>query len=338
MLTERRQRLLQFIVDEYVNTAQPVGSGAIVDKYRFPASPATVRNEMARLEEEGFIVQPHTSAGRVPTDRGYRYYVESLMPQESLPEDAQQTIRHQFHQAARELEEWARLAAAILAARLHNAAVVTAPHSPEPRLRWLELVSVHDYLALLVVVLQEARVLQQTLALRRPLSQDELTTIARRLNDLLAGMTTAQIRERRLELLPPEAAVVDAAVALLDGADETGFEPSFLEGLRDLLRQPEFAQGERILGLLELLEGRNLPKAIPQGPLPAHEIRIIIGGEHPTDAMRLCSVVTTRYGGPSGLRGTLSVVGPTRMHYPRAVATVRYMASLMEELLGVYFA
>src|SRR3990172_1843252 len=155
MLTERRQRLLQFIIDEYVTTAQPVGSHALVEKYGLPVSSATIRNEMAALEDEGYISQPYTSAGRVPTDRGYRYYVEALMREETPPEELQQTIRHQFHQAARGLEEWARLAAAILAARLHNAAVVTTPHSPQPRLRWLELVSVHDYLALLVVVLQE---------------------------------------------------------------------------------------------------------------------------------------------------------------------------------------
>ena len=338
MLTDRRQRLLQFIVDEYVNTAQPVGSGTIVEKYRLPVSPATVRNEMARLEEDGYIVQPHTSAGRVPTDRGYRYYVETLMREEELPHMVQETIRHQFHQAARELEVWARLAAAILATRLHNAAVVTAPHSPQPRLRWLELVSVHDYLALLVVVLQEARVLQQALALERPLSQDELSTVARRLNDLFAGMTAAQIRERRTELSPLEASIVEATGTLLEAADHPAFEPSFLEGLRDLLGQPEFAHSERILGLLDLLDERNLPKAIPLGPLPARDIRIIIGQEHPADAMHLCSVITARYSGPAGLRGTINVVGPTRMHYPRAVPLVRYMASLMDELLGAYFA
>jgi len=338
MLTERRQRLLQFIVDEYINTAQPVGSNAIVERYRLPVSSATVRNEMAHLEEEGYIVQPHTSAGRIPTDQGYRYYVEALMREEDLQQPDEQTIRHQFHQAARQLEEWAHLAAAVLATRLHNAAVVTAPYSPEPRLRWLELVSVHDYLSLLVIVLQEARVLQQTLALERPLSQDELTVLARRLNALFAGKSAAEMRQQHLELSPVEATVVEATADLLEGADASGFELSFLEGLRELLRQPEFAQGERILGLLELLEGRNLPKAIPLSALPAHEIRIIIGGEHPTDAMRQCSIITARYSGPSGLRGTISVVGPTRMRYPRAVPLVRYMASLMEELLGAYFA
>ncbi len=338
MITERRQKLLQFIIDEYVNTAQPVGSGALVQKYRLPFSSATIRNEMAVLEDEGYITQPHTSAGRVPTDVGYRYYVETLMQEESLPADTQQTIRHQFHQASRELEEWARLAAAILAARLQNAAVVTTPHLPEPRLRWLELVSVHNYLALLVVVLQEARVLQQTLALERPLTQEELTTISRRLNDLMDGKTAAQIRELRLELTPVESQVLEASAGLLDAGDEQAPEPSFLEGLRELLRQPEFTHGQRILGLLELLEERNLPQAIPSSTGPGGEVKIIIGGEHPVDVMRVCSVITPRYAGPSGLRGVLSVVGPTRMHYPRAVSMVRYMSSLMEELLGVYFA
>src|SRR5437870_4848465 len=181
MLSDRRQRLLRFIIDEYVTTAQPVGSNALVEKYGLPVSAATIRNEMAALEDEGYIAQPHTSAGRVPTDLGYRYYVEALMREERVPDDLRQMIRHQFHQAARELEEWARLSAAILAGRLQNAAIVTTPRSPEPRLRWLELVSVHDYLALLVVVLEEARVLQQTLALDRPFSQEELTGIARKI-------------------------------------------------------------------------------------------------------------------------------------------------------------
>ena len=202
MLTERRQKLLQIIVDEYVTSAQPVGSNALVEKYRLPYSSATVRSEMAALEDEGYVTHPHTSAGRIPTDAGYRYYVEALMHDETPSEELQQTIRHQFHQAARELEEWARLAAAILAGRLNNAAVVTTPHSPEPRLRWIEIVGVHDYLALLVVVLQEARVLQQTLALEQPLTQEELTGIARRLNGLFDGKTAAQIRSQSLPAVP----------------------------------------------------------------------------------------------------------------------------------------
>ena len=337
MLTERREKLLRIIVDEYVTSALPVGSNALVEKHNLPYSAATVRNEMARLEDEGYITQPHTSAGRIPTDTGYRYYVETLMHEETPSEELQQTIRHQFHQAARELEEWARLAAAILAGRLNNAAVVTTPHSPEPRIRWLEIVGVHDYLALLVVVLQEARVLQQTLALETPLTQEELTGIARRLNGLFDGKTAAQIRSQNLPAVPVEAAIAEAAASMLDASDSPSVEPSFMEGLRDLLRQPEFTQGERILGILELLDERNLSRAIPS-PTAKGDVTVVIGGEHPLDAMRLCSVITSNYAGPAGLRGSLSVVGPTRLHYPRTVSMVRYMSTLMEELLGVYFA
>ena len=132
--------------------------------------------------------------------------------------------------------------AAILASRLQNAAVVTTPHSPEPRMRLLELVSVHDYLALLVVVLQEARVLQQTLSLERPMSQEELTTIARKLNEALAGKTAAEMRAPKVELTPVENSVVEAAAGLIESTDEAGIEPSFLDGMRDLLGQPEFTR------------------------------------------------------------------------------------------------
>lgn len=337
MLTERRQQLLQMIVEEYIDTAQPVGSGSIVGKYALKISPATVRNEMARLEEEGYIVQPHTSAGRIPTDIGYRYYVETLMREERLPESEAQTIRHQFHQVARQWEEWAHLAAAVLAARLHNAAVVTAPHSHEPRLRWLELVSLHEQTALLIAVLQEARILRQTIPLTQPFTQEELDVMGRHLTAVLAGQTAAGVLKAVPGLPYAEDLIAEVVGHLLGEADSSRFEVSVLEGLLDLLRQPEFAQGARILDLLEALEERNLPKAIPVSWISEEQVQIIIGGEHPTDAMRICSVVVARYVGPSGLGGTVSVVGPTRMRYPQTISLVRYVSSLMEEMLDRYF-
>jgi heat-inducible transcriptional repressor len=336
-LTDRRKALLRFIVDDYVTTAQPVGSSALVERYKLKVSSATIRNEMAALEDAGLVTHPHTSAGRVPTDAGYRFYIEELMMEEDLADEVRQTIRHQFHQAARELEEWARLAAAILASRLHNAAVVTTPHSAEPRVRLVELVSVHDYLALLVVVLQEARVLQQTLSLDQPFSQEELNSVGKRLNELMGGKSAVELRETITRLTGLEQTTTTAAAGLLEATDELSLEPSYTEGMRDLLRQPEFAGGSSVLGLLEAMEDRNLPRSIA-APMTVGEMNIVIGGEHPVDEMQGCTVITTRYRGPSGLRGVLSVVGPTRMEYPRNVATVRYMAALMEELLGVYFA
>src|SRR2546430_69875 len=127
MLSERRESLLNLIVDEYVETAMPVGSQYIVRKHGMAVSSATVRLEMARLEDEGYISQPHTSAGRIPSDKGYRYYVESLMSEETIPWEERQTIRHQFHQAERAMEQWFQLAAAVLAHSVSNFAVVTSP-------------------------------------------------------------------------------------------------------------------------------------------------------------------------------------------------------------------
>jgi heat-inducible transcriptional repressor len=338
MLTDRREQLLRFIVEEHVRTAQPVASGAVVSRHGLPVSPATIRNEMARLEEEGYIVQPHTSAGRVPSDRGYRYYVEALMRPRELPLAVQKTIRHQFHQAAGEVAEWAHLAAAVLAARLSYAAVVTAPQAARPRLRRLHLVSVHDTMALLLVVLQEARVVQHTLTLGRPMRQEELNDVAVRLNSLYADHSADEIRDKQVEHLSLEADAVRLVLDLMDSAEGEWFGDAYLEGLPDMLREPEFARGERILDLLDLLEQPNLTKAIPVVQAGQGKLTVIIGNEHPYDAMRQCSVVISRYGGPSGLRGTISVVGPTRMHYRKAVSMVRYMNSIMEELLDVYLS
>jgi heat-inducible transcriptional repressor len=338
MLTERRARILGCIVDEYVRSAQPVPSELVASKYGLDVSPATIRSEMMRLEGDEYIVQPHTSAGRLPTDKGYRYYVEYLMAEHELPLSLQGMIRHQFHQAtAGELDEWARLAASILARQAANVAVVTAPHPWEPRLRWLDLVQVHELLALLIVILQEARVLRQTLVMPEPVPQEALSQAAGRLSELLAGLTAAEMRQRGHELAPFEEQVVEAVLHLLEEEETAIFGPAFLEGLSSLLEQPEFAQGEHILETLDILNERNLWRAIPFQSISDRGVTIVIGSEHPDDAMRPFSLVVTRYGGPGDQRGVLCAVGPTRLHYSRAVAVVRYLHSIMNELLEGYF-
>lgn len=336
MLTERRDRLLQFIVDEYVRTAQPVASAAAERRSGLPVSSATIRNEMARLEHEGFIEQPHTSAGRIPSDRGYRYYVEELMRPKEPPDSVKQTIRHQFHQATAETAEWARLAASVLASRLSYGALVTAPHAASSHLRSLQLVSVHDYVALLVVVLRETLVVQQTITLDRPHTQDELTEISARLNSLYTGLSADEIRAMQIEHPSAEAEAIQSVLSLMDAQDGQNLGEPFLEGLRELLREPEFAHGETILEILDLLAGANPLEAIPLAQA-GEDVSFIIGAEHPEDALRHCSVIVSRYSGPAGLRGAVGVLGPTRMHYPRAVSMVRYMSGVMEELLDAYF-
>ncbi len=163
-LTERRAAILRMIISDYIETTQPVGSENLVQRHRLELSSATIRNEMARLEEEGYITHPHTSAGRVPTDRGYRYYVEMLMGEPELPPDEKLRILHQFHQATSHVAQWLQLAAAVLSQTVRNAAVVTAPRVSRARLKHLQLVALRDTTALLVVVTEDVKVRQQVLS------------------------------------------------------------------------------------------------------------------------------------------------------------------------------
>ena len=175
MLTERQSRILEFVISEYVESAAPVASQYIGQKYPVGASPATIRNEMAELEEQGYLNQPHTSSGRIPTDRGYRFYVQSLMQEEELSWDAQQTIRHQFHQVEHGQEAWTQLAASVLAQAVENAALVTEPRTDVCRIKHLQLVSLNDFTLLLVLVLDESRPKQPVRALGEVATREELT-------------------------------------------------------------------------------------------------------------------------------------------------------------------
>jgi len=336
MLTERRARILQLVIREYVDSAVPVGSETLVRRYGLRVSPATIRHEMVSLEDEGYLMQPHTSAGRIPSDKGYRYYVESLMKEEELPDETQRTIRHQFYQVGGSLEEWARLSAAIIARWAGNLALVTAPHAPRAHLRWLELVEMRPGVVLLVAVLRDGRVHQQTVPVTADLSQEEMTLIAQRLSGLLGGLSAAQAQRKAPDLTPFEEEVRQAVVRILE-AQDASYAPAYLEGLRAMLSQPEFAQPATMLGFLELLDEQSLPRLIPFHQADPGGVVVIIGQENPQDAMRQCSLVVARYGQPSGVTGALGVLGPTRLSYDRATSIVRYMRVLLSELLSLYY-
>lgn len=332
MLTDRRSALLNLIVEEYVDTALPVGSKYIVSKHQIPVSPATVRLEMAKLEDEGFITQPHTSAGRVPSDKGYRYYVEALMAEDALPYEDRQTIRHQFHQTERAMEQWFQLAAAVLAHQVSNFAVVTSPRSSETRLRHVQLVPLHELSALCVVVLNEARIRQQVLMLREPLQPDELMSIATSINGRYSGLTPQQASALPEPASEFEGQVVKAVVELMD-QESVALGDVFRDGVREVLSQPEFARSERMLDIIDILEQRTLSTAIPIRQLGQDGISVVIGGENTHESLRECSVVVARYGTEGGPSGVVAVLGPTRMRYSRTIPTVRYLAAVLGEMM-----
>lgn len=334
MLTTRRETILRIIVGDYIDTAVPVGSQAVALKYKLGISPATIRNEMAQLEEGGYVTHLHTSAGRVPSDKGYRYYVESLMEEPELPPGEQLLLRHQFHQIGRELEEWTRLAAAMLSRLVHNAALITVPKGIESRLKHLQLVSLQEYLALVVIVLQEARLKQQILPLEEAASQEQLTALANRLNSYFSSKTRRDIVASDVVLSPPEEQVALAVLTAMQAEDEARFGDVYLEGLRLILNQPEFSSVQRMRDMVEVLEDKSLWRNILPQVLTGEGITVVIGGENREDAMRQCSVILSLYGAPGDVSGAIGVVGPTRMEYGKAISAVRYLAALMGELTG----
>jgi heat-inducible transcriptional repressor len=333
MLTERRSTLLNLIVEEYVDTALPVGSKYIVSKHDMAVSPATVRLEMARLEDEGYISQPHTSAGRVPSDKGYRYYVESLMSEEAIPWQERETIRHQFHQTERAMEQWFQLAAAVLAHSVSNFAVVTSPHSNETRLRHVQLVPLHELSALCVVVLNEARIRQQVLAFRDPVNEEMLVTASNRINQRYGGLTQGEL-ERLPEPVSEVENLVSRAVLELMDEEALALGEVFRDGVREVLSQPEFSRSERMLDIIDVLEQRTLSSAIPIRQLGEDGISVVIGSENSNESLQDCSVVLARYGTQGGPTGVVAVLGPTRMRYSRTIPTVRYLASLLGDMMS----
>src|SRR5438105_13172666 len=192
-ISPRKQQVLRVLVEEYIHTATPVASETLVRKYRLPFSSATVRNELAGLEEAHLIYQPHTSAGRVPTDLGYRYFVEHLMEESALSLDEQRRIRHQFYQVQDQLDQWVRLTASVMARLLHSAAVMTSPRSSEGRLKHFEVLSVTDLSAHLVLVLTDGTVKQQPLLLEIVVDQEALSTAADQLNRLFQEKNAVEV-------------------------------------------------------------------------------------------------------------------------------------------------
>jgi len=337
-LTMRQGLLLKLIVREHVESTVPVASRTLVDKYRLDFSPATVRNEMSALEELGYLAQPHTSAGRVPTEAGFRYFVARLMEEQSLPVAEQRRIAHQFHQARDHIEAWLPLAASVLARSSGVASVVTAPRTMEPVYKHLELILTHGRAVLLILVLQGGTIEQQMLALSEPLTQPALRDVADRLNQIFAGLRVSAIEARLGELPTLEADIARLVVSIMYNAEGTPSDEIYQHGLSDLLQEPEFTEGDAAsTSVVRVLEERSLLQAVLAETLtPAvgvGSVRVLIGGEGRWDELRACGVVLARYGVMNYATGALGVVGPIRMPYGRTISVVRFVANILGELV-----
>lgn len=329
-LTARRERILRHVIQEYVSLAQPVPSDLIARKYESELSPATVRNEMAALEEAGLIAQPHTSAGRVPTDRGYRYFVELLMHEDSdLAPSERRTLRQQFNQLAAAGASSTYLGPALLARALRSAAVATQPATSHARLRRIELVPLGDDQVLVTLVMQSGGVRQVVQRTATSFDRDELARLSNELSEKLADRTAGQVRHTMKTLSETSRDFASAAARLLQHAQEQAFAAVSLDGLAQLLSQPEFAQSQKLRPILEVLEQQPVLARFLAESLATPGVQVIIGAENRLAGMREASLVLTRYGSEEDAWGVLGVLGPTRFPYWRAVPMVRFMAELM---------
>lgn len=336
-LTERQELLLGLIIREYVDSVQPVGSKPLMDKYHLDYSSATIRNEMMALTEAGFLRQPHTSAGRVPTESGYRYFVQRLVGGDTdLSLAEKRTISHQFFQARGDMDQWMRLAASILAQHSSAASLVTAPTTDRPTFRHLELISIQGRQILLVLVLHGGNVQQQLLTLEDPLSQDELTQLAAQINDQMDGAEPATVEQKAGLMTPLPKAILVVVLELMHRAAFVATAEMVFDGLANVLNQPEFADPTLASRTMRLLEEHSVLNTFLARVLGSEVggVQVVIGGEDDWEDLRDCSIVIARYGAPGQATGALGVIGPTRMAYGRTISAVRYVSSVMGELVS----
>lgn len=336
-LTKRQEEILSLIIQSYTTTPEPVSSKYLSDVFNLGVSPATIRNEMAVLEDKGYIHAPHTSAGRVPTEKGYRYFVQRLLKitELSMPERMRITEKLQEYPLA--TEQWMRLAASILARTVQSAALVTPPISETSKFKHLELISIQGRLVLMVLVLHSGSVHQQMLNLAETLPQTSLSQAAQRVNDLCLNLTSNEVRMKSVQLQLLEREVAELAADVMDRADTNQVRFIYREGLSGIINAFQGSEGAQ--QAVRVFEERPVLNTILSEVLadPENDVRVFIAGDGRWEELNHLTMVLSRYGIAGQVSGALGVVGPTNLNYGRAISTVRYVSNLMTDMLVKLF-
>lgn len=336
-LSERQKLILGLVVQEFVDSAQPIGSKKLVVKYKLGMSSATVRNEMAALSEAGYLRQRHISAGREPTETAYRFFVRQLMRRPELPAPLKNTITHQFYQARHDATQWMKLAASVLATQSSAASIVTAPNTETATFKHLQLIATAGRQILMILVMMGGKVNQQMLVLSEPVSQEQLSATAKKLNKLLHGKKTEDMGS------PPsgqDALAQDMHKLVHDElkhASKIITGEVYQDGWQNVMAEPEFSESQTARQALKILEERSLLEDLLSETLKDSEVggvQVLIGGEGTWEELSDCSLVLARYGVPDVATGFLGVLGPIRMPYGHTISTVNFVAGLMSNLVS----
>ncbi len=337
-LDPRSESILRAVIEEYVSTAIPVASQALVERYGLGVSSATVRNILADLEGGGLLTHPHTSAGRIPTDAGYRYFVESIVDSQ-IPAIEQLMIRHQFGQVQHASEQWFRLAATTLASTNRIAGLATPAKPRAAHVRRIDIVSISDRLASLIIVFREGALRQVLVTLPETVEQEALTRAAVILDGLMAGRTAVDA-DRALARIDGDGPigtlvrrVGERVIAAIRDYDATIIEEVFSDGLLHVMEAPEFERSEKLRRVFAALENRAYLGELLDRVAATGAVQVFIGAENAPEEMRDVSLVLAPYGQPGRAVGVVGVLGPTRMAYPQAIGTVRFVSTLLNELV-----
>lgn len=337
-LNERSRKILEAIIEDHIVSAEPVGSRTITRRHGLGLSSATVRNVMSDLEEMGYLVAPHTSAGRIPTEKGYRFYIDSLLRIRALTAQQKERIRRYYRRRGLRADELLREAGRVLSTLSHYTGIVMAPPFTSSVFRHIEFVRLSQGRILAIFVAESGLVQNKIIETDEDLSSHDLEQMNNYLNRTFAGLSLADVKARLVREMTRDKALYDQllnrSMRLFQAAlkEEQGREV-FIEGVSRMLEQPEFSDLERMKRLFKAFEQKSLLVEFLDKCQRSQGVQIFIGSETDYRDIEGCSLITARYGKDGGTIGMLGVIGPTRMAYSQVIPIVDYTAELMSQLL-----
>ncbi|NLM72619.1 MAG: heat-inducible transcription repressor HrcA [Clostridiaceae bacterium] len=340
-LNERKRTILKSIIDDYIKYAQPVGSRTIARKLELGLGSATIRNEMADLEELGYITQPYTSAGRIPSDKGYRFYVEHLMQLHSLAYEEMEKIQAAMSEQIEEINELIKKVSIIISNITGYTSFVLSPQLKKVTIKTIRLIYVDEKMLLLVVVANGGIVKDKIVKHQSNLDEDTVHRLSNFLNKVFSGKTVVELSEQnfldiQLNLKVPKEAVKIILEAIEDCIRKIDTIDVYLDGVTNILNFPEFSDLLKAREILELLKEEEVVINLVKNPPPGSNLDYKIGSENELNELKELSVITTVYGSDGKNLGTFGVIGPTRMAYGKVVSSIKYIREVLnKELLKI---
>jgi heat-inducible transcriptional repressor len=340
MLTERQRQILSAIVDDYIRSAEPVGSRSISKRGNVGFSPATIRNEMSDLEEMGYLEQPHTSAGRIPSHKGYRYYVDHLVKFGSVSNDEVDLLKLFFAEKINEMEQVIQQVAIILSNLTNYTSIVLGPEVFNTTLKHLQIVPLTERTAVAIIVTNTGQVENKTVTIPEGVQMSEIEKMVNILNSRLMNVPLYQFKAKLFNEISQELSKYVSGykelISMLDGVLESDEEDRvFLGGTTNMLIQPEFKDVEKVKTILDMLsETHTLVKLFADTP---NGIQVRIGEENRHEAINDCSLITATYSVDGHALGTIGILGPTRMDYAKVINLLDRFSKELAVILGRWY-